>query len=459
MLFNEEELALLKYFPETAVLINNIYNRNKSHETLVNKSGDLIQTSSLFFRIKEFIISLDKYMTDQIFITEGVESNIRILNYRISANYDLSHRTEIDVIGKFLDLFFFFLSTISKIRVSEYKSLYELLNELNNNFETIYEDIKNLSNDFYDATFLSDSNYRLVLLDERINELGSRLDKISNIFLDESNKIIEPRRIQFIEDTNKVISDFQKELSQIHAQFIFSIKDDADKLEKSIKSTDADFKATYEDYNILKKMVNAKGEQLITDHYDKKASQEKKVYWSATITTIVIIILSISLAMCGLSEYNERTNIPTSTLIEKYKDQSAEKIEKIYAIAQKNALIYLILRLIISLLIFSSIIYTSRVAYRAYIHMRHSENMMLKLATLRPFINQLEKEDRNQIHKDLIPDYFGKDAGMVDSTNEKFKDLPANVSAVAMKAIEQISGSGSNSNTERNGKKPDGGTE
>jgi hypothetical protein len=91
--------------------------------------------------------------------------------------------------------------------------------------------------------------------------------------------------------------------------------------------------------------------------------------------------------------------------------------------------------------------------------MRHSENMMLKLATLRPFINQLDEEDRNQIHKDLVPDYFGKDAGMVDSTNEKFKDLPANVSAVAMKAIEQISGSGSNSSTEKNGKKSEGGTE
>ncbi|MFW2014659.1 hypothetical protein [Acinetobacter bereziniae] len=65
--------------------------------------------------------------------------------------------------------------------------------------------------------------------------------------------------------------------------------------------------------------------------------------------------------------------------------------------------------------------------------------MMLKLATLRPFINQLNETERNQIHKDLVPDYFGKDAGMVDSMNEKFKDIPSNVSAIAIKAIEQIS--------------------
>ncbi|MDC4505777.1 hypothetical protein NQ775_18290, partial [Acinetobacter baumannii] len=170
-----------------------------------------------------------------------------------------------------------------------------------------------------------------------------------------------------------------------------------------------------------------------------------------TIATFIIIILSICLALNGLNEYKRKTDVPVTTLIEKYKDQPVDKIEKIYSAAQTNALIYLVLRLIFSVLLFSSIIYTSRVAYRAYVHMRHSENMMLKLATLRPFINQLDEEDRNQIHKDLVPDYFGKDAGMVDSTNEKFKDLPANVSAVAMKAIEQISG-GSSSN-EVKGKK------
>ncbi|MDC4685463.1 hypothetical protein NQ809_17140, partial [Acinetobacter baumannii] len=134
-------------------------------------------------------------------------------------------------------------------------------------------------------------------------------------------------------------------------------------------------------------------------------------------------------------------------------------IEKIFQAQQNNALTYLVLRLALSILLFSTIIYTSRVAYRAYIHMRHSENMRLKLATLRPFINQLEEEERNQVHKDLVPDYFGKDAGLVDSQGERFKDLPTNISAVAMKAIEQISGSSNSSGTEKNGKKPEGGTE
>ncbi|MDH2573359.1 hypothetical protein QDT71_01680 [Acinetobacter baumannii] len=202
-------------------------------------------------------------------------------------------------------------------------------------------------------------------------------------------------------------------------------------------------------------MVNAKGEQEVTNYYKNKADWERFTYWFMTTLTFIIIGGAICLATLSLNDYKTKTSINIDEWSQKLKNQPIEKIEKIYELQQKNALIYLILRLVISIFLFSSIIYTSRIAYRAYIHMRHSENMRLKLATLRPFINHLDSNDKKQIHKDLIPDYFGKDAGLVDTANEKFKDLPANVSAVAMKAIEQISGSGSNSSTEKNGKKSD----
>ncbi|MDC5410794.1 hypothetical protein OHW74_02070, partial [Acinetobacter baumannii] len=102
------------------------------------------------------------------------------------------------------------------------------------------------------------------------------------------------------------------------------------------------------------------------------------------------------------------------------------------------------------------LIYTSRIAYRSYSHWRHSEHMHLKLAPLRPFINHLKEKERSKIHKDLIPDYFGKDAGVIDnSTSEKFNDLPANISAIAIKAIEQISLGGNNLNKSENSSKKD----
>ncbi|MDC5092467.1 hypothetical protein NRA13_08075, partial [Acinetobacter baumannii] len=95
-------------------------------------------------------------------------------------------------------------------------------------------------------------------------------------------------------------------------------------------------------------------------------------------------------------------------------------------------------------------------AYRSYIHWRHCEKKPLKVASLRPFINHLNEEERRKIHKDLIPDYFGKDAGVIDnSTSEKFNDLPANISAIAIKAIEQISLGGNNLNKSENSSKKD----
>ncbi|WON80805.1 hypothetical protein OK024_03200 [Acinetobacter sp. UGAL515B_02] len=155
-----------------------------------------------------------------------------------------------------------------------------------------------------------------------------------------------------------------------------------------------------------------------------------------TLLSLVIILIAVGLAWFGLSNYYTNYVDPTG-FMKSSKDLTVDQ----FKLTQTYAFNYLILRLVISALLFLTIIYTSRIAYRAYIHWRHSENMHLKLSSLRPFINQLQKDERNQIHKDLIPDYFGKDAGMVDGVSEKFKDLPANVSALAIKAIEQIGGS------------------
>lgn len=285
---------------------------------------------------------------------------------------------------------------------------------------------------------------RVVLLEDELSKLTKDVDKNSTQIKETVDGFVLAQEKYFKKQLNDLIEGLRSSLSSIHTTYENEIKGKVEILSNSVNQTDQDFKSTFNDYNQLKGLVNIKGEMLITDHYKKRAFWERITYWIMTIGTFAIIIWSICLALNGLDEYKAKTNISISSMVQQYKDQPVEKIEKMYSVIQSNALTYLILRLIFSVLLFSSIIYTSRVAYRAYVHMRHSENMMLKLATLRPFINQLKEEDRNQIHKDLVPDYFGKDAGMVDSANEKFKDLPANVSAVAMKAIEQISGGGNN---------------
>lgn len=455
MLFTDEEINRLALFPNIAKIVNTLYEIAQRAPLNVTSINNHDFTNIEFFNnFKSFVFEFDSFLIRR-------NPNLKY-SKRIIGQFELSLKKDNFIAGindnaiffKFVVKLKVFIDAIFDFIKVDIKDFDILLNNEPNlsYFYSLLNKVMTFNNLSSDNIYFED---KIKVLEDRVNGFLKNYEEQNELLRKESKLIFRQECEIMFRETTKSYEEFRTKISDLQNRYTSSLEVDLNNLSLSVENANRDFEATYKDYEILKKLVNAKGEQNITDHYDKKANQEKKIYWSATITTIAIIILSISLAMCGLSEYNEKTNIPTSTLIEKYKDQSAEKIEKIYAIAQKNALIYLVLRLIISLLIFSSIIYTSRVAYRAYVHMRHSENMMLKLATLRPFINQLEEEDRNQIHKDLIPDYFGKDAGMVDSTNEKFKDLPANVSAVAMKAIEQISGSGSNSSTEKNNKKPE----
>lgn len=451
MLFNEDEVNRLGLFSQIAQIANGLEGIAQTTQTTIyiidknRKTGvDFFKTfKSFIFKFDILLLSLDINITESKKIIDKLEVSLKeddfILNYNENAlvfNFIVKLKICMDEILH-----------LCQLKITNFTIIW------NNNSELVY---------FYDLLLkiinfnnLSEGNSnfdnKILIIEDQLNRLLLRFENHESLLKKEANNFFKNELNNFSEEIKKGTEEHVVKLKELQHKYTYSLEADFNNLEEdlnklmiSVNHAEYDFNNTYDDYEILKKMVQAKGEQQITDHYKNRAFWERITYWAMTVGTFLIILLSICLALNGLDEYKEKTDIPVTALIEKYKDQPIEKIEKIYSAAQENALIYLVLRLIFSVLLFSSIIYTSRVAYRAYVHMRHSENMMLKLATLRPFINQLEEEDRNQIHKDLIPDYFGKDAGMVDSTNEKFKDLPANVCAVAMKAIEQISGGGNN---------------
>ncbi|MEQ1107992.1 hypothetical protein [Acinetobacter seifertii] len=413
----------------------------------------------VFEKLKSIIVKLDSLLNSKLFeedynTLKEFFSQFKKSNEYIDYNsYD--HRIDNNNFRYFIYDFYFFVNRLFK-HVDYYKKLNSSALKVAAN--SILNELYSI-NDFYGmGSSKSDNNKtyeRVVLLEEELKKLSKKVDSNSILIKSTVDGFILSNEQDYKHQLNTLLDGLRSSLSDIHTTYENEIKGKVESLGHSVKKTNEDFQSTYDDYQILKKLVQAKGEQQVTDHYKKKALWERITYWVMTIGTFGIIIWSICLALNGLDEYKAKTNLSISAMVQQYKDQPVEKIEKIYSVVQNNALTYLVLRLIFSVLLFSSIIYTSRVAYRAYVHMRHSENMMLKLATLRPFINQLKEDERNQIHKDLVPDYFGKDAGLVDIANEKFKDLPANVSAVAMKAIEQISGSGSSSSKEKNNKKPE----
>lgn len=464
MLFSKEEIDQLHYLKAIVSSLNDTFNffKNNSENSLIF-NNKIIDKESFFGELKTNILYLDNLLFN-IVTPEVVQIINNYLHTMLKSLNDiflrfLSGKSNVQVfLNDYFSIFYrFFVKVNNK---SLFGSGFNINYSTSSDFEHYVGFFKRLLDSYMSDDYLDkDLVNRFLILENKVNGLMEQNVINANIFNEKTNQFIFEQKNIYDERVNKIIIDFHNELNKIHSEFIISIKDDAEKLERSIKSTDADFKATYKDYDILKKMVQGKGEQEVTDHYKRKAIWERVVYWIMTFLTFFVIYKSIGLAMNSLEEYKVKTSTPIAELIQTYKDQPADKIEKIFEAQQKNALTYLILRLALSILLFSTIIYTSRVAYRAYIHMRHSENMRLKLATLKPFINQFEDDERNQVHKDLIPDYFGKDAGFIDVQGEKFKDLPTNISAVAMKAIEQISAGKSNASTEKNGKKSDSGAE
>lgn len=446
MLFNENELLNLDYLKNLHARFNLL---SEKFDEFMGQSDVLYTPSTEFnefqnrmkfsFRnLNELVIDLDRlcvmHSIDLSLESSKFSSEIdSVLNnddlniIRILSSFIYSYKSFFDLVQK-------------KPFEQDLKTLITRNNAIRVNMSKLLEYFKEV----YPYGGVRDSED----LKKDVEDLNTKLNKLEELLrinFENESKVFKRK-------CEEIIQKFNDDLVVSRLEFKINVEDQASDLKGKISSVDNDFKNTVKDYETLKKFINAKGEVEVTDHYRKKAITESRTYWAMTILTFGIIIFSISLALKGLNEYKEKSDISIDKMLVKYKDQPVEKIEKINNAVQQSALTYLILRLVFSLLLFSTIIYTSRVAYRAYIHMRHSENMMLKLATLRPFINQLDEAERNQIHKDLVPDYFGKDAGMVDGVNEKFKDLPANVSAVAMKAIEQI-GSGGGSSEGKNDKK------
>lgn len=442
MVFSSGEIEKLGFLNRTAELCNIFFNNNDLNGSEFDIFVDY-KKDDFILDFKKFIFELDLRLIESDVAVDLVKSAVKKLNddlENVMINKDFDHSY-----ANFILCFIRFFSTPLSGMVGG-NSVNDILDYFSQDFRGFYVKIRSIASRYYKLNDKKiDLNNSLVILEDKIKKLSLRLDAQEKILKNEAKDSLNPIIGNLVKDTNDISDKFKSELLKIQAVSISNLKEQVEKLENDINDTNHDFKASYKDYDTLKKMINLKGELQVTDHYKNRAFWERITYWFMTTGTFSIIILSICLALKGLDEYKQQTSVSVSELIEKYKDQPVDKIEKLYSAAQNHALIYLILRLLFSVLLFSSIIYTSRVAYRAYIHMRHSENMMLKLATLRPFINQLDEAERNQIHKDLVPDYFGKDAGMVDGVNEKFKDLPANVSAVAMKAIEQIGSGGGNS--------------
>lgn len=469
MLFSSVELTNLNNLNETASLLNELsstFTQKKFEWKNSSNNNVNFSVNDLFVFLKKIIPSIDKFLTFHEDASIEYSGKIRKINKDLSNILNVSD----EVKAKRLVNIFYKFSTDFLLN----GSYLEYLND--NNFETersYFSEFITFIN-YVKTTFLTPTSSLTAFgkiqeskpnladynfIDRRIDKIEEKLNKHDVNISFEVQKHLTDMSDKYNESAKVVIEDFEGYIESFKKDKIPSITTEVEALNTQINEARAKLVGLVGSLNQYESIISENTENEISKHYAKKAKREKRAYWWATAISIAIILISLFSAWCGLNDYYHSFVIVdlSTENCKNFKDLKvcAENIKLTREATEKFGLIYLIMRLIFSFFLFLTVIYTSRIAIRAYSHWRHSENMHLKLASLRPFINDLDPTDIEQIHKDLVPDYFGKDAGLVDTANEKFKDLPANVSAVAMKAIEQISGSGSNSSTEKNNKKPE----
>lgn len=465
MIFSDNEINKLSYFKFFAQTLNN-YNEL----LLPTKSGKLklgnevVDRNNFFTILKSCFQTLDDYFAKNFSLSQKkiITRYIALMNNDLKRNLEPSnidsveHRNFVQI---FVIAIFDFFVRMSNDHLLEFK--YEEVQVLNSFLVPFFDIITNAASYYggYDGSKKDNLNKKLVILEDKVESLLKDKAHNSVLFENQLNKLVAEQGVLFEERIQKVIKGFASNISGFQDEYEKKLKNNVDALTQKLTTSQGELTTLLGDVNLYKSMVSDKTENEISKYYSAKAKKEKNTYWWSTGLSITIIIVSLITAWCGLSDYYHTfVSIDLSPeQCKKFPDikSCAENIKLSREVTEKFGLIYLIMRLIFSVLLFLTVIYTSRIAIRAYSHWRHSESMHLKLASLRPFINQLQENERNQIHKDLVPDYFGKDAGIVETHNEKLKDFPTNMSTVAIKLIEQFPLGGSNSSTEKNNKKPE----
>ncbi|MDC5286599.1 hypothetical protein OHW86_05665 [Acinetobacter baumannii] len=297
-------------------------------------------------------------------------------------------------------------------------------------------------------------------VDERLNNISNKYITLENDFKIRMDSFFASKGSEFDKNINNILLSFNKQLVEVQSPFENEIKTKISDLNSKYEESQSELITLLGNLKSYKNILSDKTQDEISKHYFLKAQSEKRMYWVTTITSILLILTSLSSVGWALYDYYHDYISITTCVGKTNVDVCLNNLKVLREASQSFGLTFFIMRFVFSLLLFLTVIYTSRIAIRAYNHWRHSENMHLKLVSLNPFIGNLDKDKRDEIHIGLVPDYFGKDAGVIEFQKDGFKDIPTNVANVAIKALEQAGGTfGGKSNTEKNDKKPDSGTE
>lgn len=465
MLFSERETEALKYFRNIAYILNDYNNKFNYEPVLIAlKQYYYLDVNSFLRLLKEIIhkleilIDVNDNSYDEIssYISKIEDELKSDLSNILNANNNISKYFKIILVN--ISAFVEFIATWQhkyKVYKDEVgfigesdsfrvllRGLHFAIDNIDNNVPFNIDHLKNIDKQsYYD---------RIILIEDKLNELSNSFIILSDDYKKNKNENFEKQKRLFKDRADEAFLSYQSSLLDLKNHYQGELEPQVNELKLKLENNKLELETLLGDVKLYQDKMTNKAVNEMSAHYFDKSKFERNSYFAITLISAVIIIFSVISAYRGVnSYYNEYVSTKTCDSSESRTikvngmkmEISFEQCMKDLSVkreaTQKYAFNYLIFRLSFSLLLFLAVIYASRIAMRAYNHWRQSENMYLKLNTLSPFIGSLDKSVRNDVHLSLVPDYFGKDAGMVESSKDAVKDLPTNISNIAIKAIEQ----------------------
>ncbi|HHA3768660.1 TPA: hypothetical protein ACODE7_001236 [Acinetobacter baumannii] len=396
-----------------------IYNLNKSKidRNNVREIDSFVKHSYSDFNELNISMILDDFNISKI--------NNESLNILLKIQFELEYVVEKtkDIITQFKPLVDDYRNNIKMIPVFEAsrKTIESNLNEyidlkksemdrylksLKNEFDSVNNKLKSFDSDF---DRLKDSNTVLTsdqsTLQNKIAILKNDLLSFDQLYNENQQKL----EVKMGESVDIIKKEIYKSF-RVRLDALISELDQVyiliDAEVESIKGTSRSFKDFISDETSIK----------LTDDYKSKAKWEMVAYYIFNILSLGIISFAIYFSYSSLSEFATKHTGNYTSL----------------------DLVYLGIRLIFSILIFSTITFTSRLASKSYVYWKKNEGIFLRLTALKSFIADMSETKKEEIHEKLVDVYFGKDE-QEQNLNQKLNDLPNNITQLLGKVVEQTS--------------------
>lgn len=234
----------------------------------------------------------------------------------------------------------------------------------------------------------------------------------------------------FIEDSKKSLNESIRKTSTDASQRVQKAQTDAqdsfntflnenitsinERIESKVSEYDAlkeKMESTFQDkINTLETQLSIVTSGVMADQHIKQANTERKVYWVFQLTGFVFMLAAI---YAGSLFFSELTNVKIPFLP---KPDLVIHIDGTLN-SGTSPITLMFMRLSMIILLTAPALYLLK---EAALH-RHKENLYrqrgIQLATISPYLEELEKEERAMIKKELVSSFFNFHDGKADTQN------------------------------------------